>query len=289
MSNTRDKEKIAKLIAKSGNGFHARVAHVLKTHEWSVVVSPYYSDNFTDKPREIDIAAEKSFHVNDDLGHYLGVINVRLLIECKYITSPTVFWVDAKDQERAVKLVVKEVRLSNPKENTNTLGHHYLSRDSVAKLISTEKSLNNNESEYEPINKAINQCLNALICYRNRPDIVLPRYGEPSKILQRVTYPIIAVNSFENFYRIDMDDNAGKFDQIKKPFQLELNYAYTDRDRTPHTEYFLVDVVSMEKLLDFLISTVQSDVAVINQKFSSEERFRGSAREHNLTTPNRAR
>lgn len=34
--------------------------NALRGRGWTVTVSPYYSENFTDKPREIDIIAEKA-------------------------------------------------------------------------------------------------------------------------------------------------------------------------------------------------------------------------------------
>jgi hypothetical protein len=49
------------ILKRSGHAQHSRVVNLLRGDGWSVVVSPYYSDNFSDKPREIDIIAEKAF------------------------------------------------------------------------------------------------------------------------------------------------------------------------------------------------------------------------------------
>ena len=74
-------------IELSGNPFHSRVVKKLRDVGWTVMVSPYYSDNFTAKPREIDIIAEKKFEVKDSFfeNGWIGTLDVRLFIECKYI------------------------------------------------------------------------------------------------------------------------------------------------------------------------------------------------------------
>ena len=50
---------IKTIVEESGNSFHCKVARYLKEKEWTILVSPYYMDSATDKPREIDIVAQK--------------------------------------------------------------------------------------------------------------------------------------------------------------------------------------------------------------------------------------
>ena len=78
---------VQKIIEKSGNSFHSRVVKLLRDEKWTVLVSPYYSDNFTDKPREIDVIAERNLDVSDFIRDWLGTLNVRLFIECKYTNT----------------------------------------------------------------------------------------------------------------------------------------------------------------------------------------------------------
>ena len=62
---TDKKTKAQKIIERSGNSFHSKVVKTLGEEGWNILVSPHYNDPFTNKPREIDIVAEKKFDVRD--------------------------------------------------------------------------------------------------------------------------------------------------------------------------------------------------------------------------------
>src|SRR5678816_2986466 len=127
------KAEIQETIRKSGNNFHSEVVKQLRADKWTVLVSPYYSDNFSDKPREIDIIAEKDFSVIDQfrITRY-GAVKTRLFIECKYILGDTVFWFDAKDKTRAIERIMSDSGLDHPDNNEGMKSHHYYSDDAVA-------------------------------------------------------------------------------------------------------------------------------------------------------------
>jgi len=266
---TKKKTAIDKIMEKSGNSFHTRVVKLLREQKWTVLVSPYYSDNFTDKPREIDIVTERKFDVNNFIGNWLGTLNIRLFIECKYITGNTVFWFDNKDKDRATERIMTDTGMDHPDHNINIKKLHYFADVPVAKLFSSEKSRNEGN---EWMNKAINQNLNALVYYRNRTNLIPEDPNSPSQVLRCVPYPVIVVNSFENFFRTNMADDTEKVEPIIEPFQLEVNYAYIDKDRNEHNEYFLIDVVSIDKLSDFLLMLEKTDIKAIKEKLVFEER-----------------
>lgn len=265
----KKKTAVEEIMGKSGNGFHSRVVKLLREQEWTVLVSPYYSDNFTDKPREIDIIAERKFDVNDFISDWLGTLNIRLFIECKYISGDTIFWFDNKDKERATERIMADTGMDHPNHNINIQELHYFADVPVAKLFSSEKSRG---EENELMNKAINQNLNALVYYRNRSDLMPENPNRRNQVLRRVSYPIIVVNSFENFFSTSIADDTGEVKPITEPFQLEVNYAYIDKDRNGHNEYFLIDVVSIDKLLEFLSALEKTDIKAIVGKLCWEER-----------------
>lgn len=274
MTKDATKTQVTDIIERSGNSFHSKVVKKMRECGWSVLVSPYYSDNFTDKPREIDIIAEKKFDVNGFVHGWLGTLNVRLFIECKYVTTDTVFWFDNKDQDRAVDRIMRDTGMEHPTRNVSIQKHHYYEAVPVAKLFSSDKSRG---EENEVISKAINQNLNATVYYRNRTDLNLVKtpHGYRENVLAYVSYPIIVVNSFERFYSTDMD-GSGEAHPITGPFQLEVNYAYTDKERNPHSEYFLIDLTDLEHLPNFLESVIEKvDVPAIVDKLSWDERDRG--------------
>lgn len=268
---TKKKSDVQEIIERSGNSFHSRVVNKLRELEWSVLVSPHYSDNFTDKPREIDIIAEKKFDVHEFIHDWLGTLNVRLFIECKYVGDDLVFWFEGKDIERATQRIMRDTRMDDPRKNTEITKHHYYANTPVAKLWAS----NSKKSEdNEVINKAINQVLNGTIYYRSRNDLKLvpSKNGYVDRVLKRVSYPLIVVNSFDNFHATQMNGD-GAPEPITEPFALEVNYAYTDKDRNGVSEYFLIDVVSLDKLPDFLASAIEkADVAALAEKICWDKR-----------------
>ena len=91
---------------------------------WTVLISPYYNDNISSKPREIDLIAEKAFPIKDVFRDIFGTVNVKLFIECKYVSQTTVFWFYNKDKQKAEELIIQTTPL--PKNNAYTGEHHYL-------------------------------------------------------------------------------------------------------------------------------------------------------------------
>ncbi|MBI3420734.1 MAG: hypothetical protein HY006_01600 [Candidatus Sungbacteria bacterium] len=261
---------VQEIIEKSGNSFHSRVVNLLHTQNWTVLVSPFYSDNFTDKPREIDIIAERKFDVKDDWGKWLGTVNVQLFIECKYIINDTiVFWFDAKDKERAAERAMKDTGVSPSERHIKLLEFHHFSDATVAKLFASSKRPG---EEYDVMNKAINQNLNALVYYRNKHNLFPQDQNMRERVLHTIPYPIIVCNSFDNFVRVDMADESNAPQPILEPFELEVNYAYIDKDRNGHNEYFLLDVVSIDKLAEFLLGLEKTDIKTLIEKISWEKR-----------------
>ena len=240
-------DKIEELIKYSGNNFHCKVLNYLKQKEWTVLVSPYYSDNVSGKAREIDLIAEKTFTVNNPFSSSVGCINIRLFIECKYIPQAVVFWFHDKDINKANELVLKETQVS--KGNVYNQNHHYLNahNERVAKLFASNP---NKDGENEPLYKALNQSLNAMVYFRSRKSI-LPPLPKGKNILASVDYPVIICNSFKNFHKVDIE-STNKPTKISDNFQLEVNYTYFDVNTKPKNEYFLIDVLDYEKADSFL-------------------------------------
>lgn len=249
--NEKSRDKIQETIEASGNNFHSNVIRFLRDKEWDVLISPYYNDNVSDKAREIDIIAEKVFEVKDSYwGKHKGWFNIRFIIECKYINAETVFWFDAKDKKRAEEMVVRETPLE--KNNIYTQKHHYIQDERVAKLFSSEKS---KDLSNEPIYKAINQSLNAMVYFRHET----PLQQQGRKILETVCYPIIVLNDFGKIYSVNIGESS--YSNIAdKFFQLEINYAYLDTNKQNMNEYFLIDVVDFSHLDDFLTEIQTKDV-----------------------------
>lgn len=251
-----DIDEVRNIISQSGNNFHCQVIKFLKSLGWRILISPYYNDNQTNKPREIDLIAEKSFPINNFWGQMAGEINVRLFVECKYIPQKTVFWFHEKDIEKAENLAIRSFGLR--KDNSYTSQHHFLSHsNSVAKLFSDGKS---KQADNETFFKALNQSLNAMVYFRFRNSIIPIK--ERRNVLKTICYPIICCNSYENLYKVDI--SAEKLDPEKIPnfFQLEVNYAYCDIEGRDSQEFFLIDIVALDNFSK-LLNSIEEDVKIV--------------------------
>lgn len=264
-------QQLKELIDISGNGFHYKVVNFLRDRGWAVSVSPYYNDNLTDKPREIDIIAEKAFTVLDVFDK-IGTVNVKLFVECKYINSDTVFWFDEKDMEKAVKMAMEATGLDDPRKNVSIEKLRTLKKAKVAKLFVTEKDKGKNQ-ENDMIYKALNQGLNALVYYKNTESII-PSRRQGISILRTLNYPVILCNNFNLFHCLDAksEEQHGPV-RIEDSFQFEINYAYINKDKKSQTEYFIVDIVNFEKLESFLKEIMEEDVETVKQHVAWEHNF----------------
>lgn len=234
------------IVARSGNSFHCMVLKYLQSHGWTVLVSPYFNDNVSGKPREIDLIVERAFEIRSRFAEFGGYVNVQLYVECKYIPQKTVFWFHEKDIDKTTALVVS----TSPCQRNNiyTKEHHYLCGGRVAKLFADAKSKG---AENEVFFKALNQSLNGLIYYRGRGSIIQGRPNQRNYTKYMLSYPLIVCNSFDSLYAVNIDNDDDPV-RVESPFQLEVNYAYVSQQGVNANEFFLIDIVDFAGLDGFL-------------------------------------
>lgn len=253
------------IIKPDGNDFQYKVKKVLVEAGWNVRMSPYYNDSFSEKPREIDIIAEKAFLPVPN-SFYTGTIIIRLFIECKYIAEQTIFWFEEKDIEKAKEVVDGTRSFHEANKNYEVVtNHHYLSNNSIAKLYRTEGK----NSDGDPIFKAINQCLNATIYYRHSRTDLRKKYDHLSP--EELNYPIIICNSFDKFIKKDTTSDESTLSSITELFQLEVDYAYMTKD-SPTEELFYIDVLNISDFKDFEEKILAKEINLAKQKISEDKR-----------------
>jgi len=239
-------EEVQSLIDQSGNNFHSKVAKWFTDNGWAIIISPYYMDQSQNKPREIDLIAERSLPYSGNSDDPVGEVAIRLFIECKYIPQYSAFWFADKDKNAATELVCATSPFSAG--NSYTKKHHYLSSsDKVAKLFASSKD---KLTENEPFYKALNQGLNAMVSLRRRPIVSLSRQHSRHVPTTTLEMPVIICNSFEKLYGVNFYDSDEVWN-IDTPFQLEVDYAYQDTSGRYSNEYFLLDIVSYDQLSGF--------------------------------------
>ena len=142
-------------------------------------------------------------------------------------------------------------------------GHHYLSESLIAKLYKTDGK----NADGDPVFKAINQSLNAFIYFRHRPTDLDSQYNHQPLVI--LNYPIIVCNSFEKFLKKDTTNDSE--DSIIDTFQLEVDYAYTVKDKELE-ELFYIDVLDIEKFGIFENDILQKEIELARQKSSDDRR-----------------
>jgi hypothetical protein len=249
-------EEVTQLVSGSGNNFHAKVARWMQSNSRHVSVSPYYLDQIQNKPREIDLVAEKMWPVMDMFGRPIGDVAVRRFIECKFVPSYSVFWFTDKDMEAAEKLVCSQ-KPFRP-DNIYTKKHHYLGQSNrVAKLFTTkaERSIDN-----DPYYRALTQVLNAMVSMRGRPASLPTTKKRISKPMALLEFPVVVCSSFQQVYGVDFYADSTP-EKITNNFQLEIQYAYLGRNRTQRDEHLLLDFVEFNQL-DAFVEAIGEDANV---------------------------
>lgn len=251
-----------------GNDFQFKVKRVLTDNGWSVRMSPHYNDIFSEKPREIDIIAEKAFPPASN-SIYNSTVIVRLFVECKYISDSTIFWFDERNTAEAKKVIDSLRSFHDPENNTSVAQkHHYLAEKPIAKLFRTGSKTG---ADGDPMYKAINQCLNAYIYFRNHPTNLRENYDYQSVV--EIDYPIIICNSFNLLQKKNMIVSGQDIstEQIQEPFQLEIDYAFTVKG-DQREEFFYLDILSINDLKSFEDSVLLPEINLAKQKAHDDYR-----------------
>lgn len=245
-------DPIKSIVDSSGHNLTFQVAEILRAKGWSVIIGSYFTDPATNKPRELDIKAERIFNLSSSsIAPANDSFRVRLFIECKHIPSSNVFWFDSKDMKEAEALV-----LNNPvMENWSRIYgdappspvHHYLQGKEVVKQ-------NAKAGQADLFYDALNGSLNALVCslYHNASE---------NRRIYTINFPVIVINSLENIFRNNPEDQKG-YSSVMENVQWEVNYSFPLPDKGQKSQYFLLDIVSLNKLGDFLDQLDNNDFAI---------------------------
>lgn len=242
-------QEITDIVNGSGNTFHAKVTRWFAAAGWHVVISPYYMDQTQGKAREIDLVAEKIWPVKDEWRRLsVDGIAIRLIIECKFVAAPAVFWFAPKDKGAAEKIVCADGIFD--KLYSQTQSHHYLAEgERVAKIFASKF---NKDGENEPFYKALNQSLNAMVSMR-RQQLNHPHFRNPQRSpnVRIIELPVVVCSSFvDKIYAVDFYGEPSP-QQIHENFQLEVQYAYIDPNAGQRNDNFLLDFVAFENLEQF--------------------------------------
>jgi hypothetical protein len=227
-------ESVESITKYSGHELHLRVASILEIEGWNVAVSPYYIDDLSDKPREIDIVARKRFSYisqsdNEEKGFYL-----LLGIDCKYITQNAVIWGRENKLEAGAILTNVDGWHSNLTKEGRSWSR-YSKYFNVGRLISEG---NGSQALQGGILQAVKGTLDAF----------------NSNIAATIFYPAVVykLKGGVNIFSIG-DGKTG----VAAPKALEddwiyhVDYAFVQNGKRLQKNFY-VDLVSENKFIDFL-------------------------------------
>jgi hypothetical protein len=255
--------------------FHYKVYNYFKDKGWKVQLSPYYIDNYTQKPREVDIIAEKFYKIEppiltranlkeglSDQQKYIGTFNVRLYIECKLRKLEEYILFFEKPINKKFEVLLEGRNIFYYETEIPNVEIHYF-REDVSKLF----PIQSNRHDY--LFDAINQSLHSMIYFntlfkKEGPIISLfsPEELNHLKILAIASFPVVIL---EDIKAKDINNKP-----IEDNFVEEVNYAYYDEiNRNFKNKIFYIDVVSFAKIDKFLENLDDSAEKIIENVFST--------------------
>jgi len=246
---------LEKIISFSGNDLQVKVEGLLVEAGWDCDIGPSYNDSATGISREIDIVASKSF----------GDFHFKLFIECKVINKPFLFWFGEKNIKEAINLAKENAIFRQ--ENGFSLKddsvlphktHHYIVENPVTSswdYAPRESTKGKEKKGVDLFFEAYHQALNALVFFRNL------NYDDTTVYL-----PLILIDSFKNINK--REPAPENHSRVENNFQIEKKHSFIENIPTggkiDRSNYFLIDVVSFEKLKDFLKNLEDNDIALMS-------------------------
>jgi hypothetical protein len=254
--------------------FHYQVYNYFRNKGWKVQLSPYYIDNYTQKPREVDIITEKFYKIGppisanfiykkedlSDQQKYIGTFNVTLYIECKLKKLEEYILFFEKPINKKFEVLLEGKNIFYYEAEISNVGIHYF-REDVSKLFYLQSK------SHDYLFDAINQSLHSMIYFNTLfkkegciISLFSPKERNHLNILAIASFPIIIL---EDIKAKDINEKL-----IEDNFAAEVNYAYYDEiNRNFKNKIFYVDVISFSKIDKFLENLDNSIKEIIDKVF----------------------
>lgn len=250
------REDFKKIIEESGNNLHIDTVKLLETMDWDVDLSSYYYDDTTNKPREIDIVAQKEISICDEFKEEIDNFKLFLFIECKYFKNELAFRVrENREKEAKAALIIEGMNKELLLEREHLFSHHhYLQTSFVGKLYD---SLPEDQTK---VFNAITQPIKSLIFFKQHSLKTEVEKGKKKGIY----YPIVIYSGIDGIYSIK-DVDIENLDDLQKEenIMFSLNYSYkshyesifAEKGRLTEaliTQHFYIDFINQKRLKDYV-------------------------------------
>lgn len=224
--------ELDKLVKKSGHNLHLDAYQAFEEEGWEVDLAPYYVDDISDKPREIDIQASKPTYGSISSSEPIRVLYTTFLfVECKRLNSPVA--IRTLKNTPSAKDAVVTLNLDRNGMFGVHFGlasrHHYVTAQRIGKLFDSKES--------KEIFDALTSAVKSLCFYLG----TRPQTG--------FYYPVVIFDGIEGLHEI----HGGTFTGLIDRTIIAFNYSYRDIvSQKPKTRLFYVDFIHRKKLSELL-------------------------------------
>lgn len=255
-------QKIEEDIAKSGLPLEIEISSILTKAGWKVRNQVNYTDKDTNKERQIDIVAHKSFF--GKVHKYDRFLN-HLIIECKRDEFPWVFFTTPKPDDPHELIISNfgcQKHYANPpiREEINVLAahSHYLK-------MSKEKSV----VHYEPFKSQENKKNKIYVAKYQVAKCLLSEFENMKKYHKIALQHQILMKPIAFYFPIIcFDGNLFKL-YLNEEKNLELKVAnYIQYEFYHKKENFLIDVVRKDFFEEYL-KNIESEITNIKNDFEN--------------------
>lgn len=236
------KKELKEIIEKSGNNLHIDTVNLLERMDWDVDLSSYYYDDTANKPREIDIIAQREVPVFDDFGRaVLDKFKLFLFIECKYFKNELSFRMRRNQEQESKEAMIidgwnKEILLEREGLFRE---HHYLKERFIGKLYDSFPK------EQGIVFNALTQPIKSLTFFKER------------RLEKGIYYPMVVYSGIEGIYAVKREEADLDKLEPKKNLIFGLNYSYRSVvDYKLKTHQFFIDFIHQTELGNFIEETI---------------------------------
>jgi len=252
------KKELKEIIKRSGNNLHIDTVNLLETMGWDVDLSSYYYDDTANKPREIDIIAQRNEQVFDfPPEKVLDEFKLFLFIECKYFKNELAFRMRRNhEQESKEAMIIEGIKSVDGWDKEYLLEdeglfreHHYLKERFIGKLYDSK--------EQKVIFNAITQPIKSLTFFKER------------RVEKGLYYPLVVYSGIDGIYAIKREN--ANLDQLepKKDLIFGLDYSYKSVvDHKLKTHQFFIDFIHQDKLGDFIEEIIWKEAGELREHLS---------------------
>jgi len=242
------RQEFKKIIEESGNNLHIDTVDLLERMQWDVDLSSYYYDETANKPREIDIIAQRNVEVKEAIDQF----KLFLFIECKYFKNEVAFRARRNNKEESKEAIIiegldKEYLL----EGENLFReHHYLKEGFIGKLYDSFPK------EQGAVFNAVTQPIKSLTFFKERSYKMEVEKG----LTKAIYYPIVVYSGIEGIYAIKRKEADLDKLEPKKELIFGLNYSYKSVvDNKLKTNHFYIDFIHQDSLGNFIEDVIRKE------------------------------